>query len=179
MRKTHGLHHVNIETCKLEETRQFYEDVVGLRVGPRPRLSAPGYWMYHGINPVLHLIELPENDGVPAGRLNRIDHWASLAEGYDETLEFVKSRGYLYREADIGDDHLKRLFVKDPNGATIELAFIMDKASGTELKQKPEDWYIGAKLYELDATEHKKLEEFKARTNQAAGQSAKEPVPAE
>jgi catechol 2,3-dioxygenase-like lactoylglutathione lyase family enzyme len=175
MRTTHGLHHVNIETCKLEETRQFYEDVVGLKVGPRPRLSLPGYWMYHDINPVLHLIEIPENEGVPPGRLNRIDHWASLAEGYDETVEFVKSKGYMYREADIGDDHLKRLFIKDPNGATIELAFLMDKATGQELKQKPEDWYIGAKLYELDEAEKQKLDAFKAETNQ----SAKERVPAE
>ncbi len=175
MRKTHGLHHVNIETCKLEETRQFYEDVVGLRVGPRPRLPVPGYWMYHGINPVLHLIEIAENDGVPPGRLNRIDHWASLAEGYDETVEFLQSKNYMYREANIGDDHLKRLFIKDPNGATIELAFIMDKASGKELKQKPENWYIGAKLYELDEAEKVKLEEFKAKTNQGA----MEPVPAE
>lgn len=174
MRKTHGLHHVNIETCKLEETRQFYEGVVGLRVGPRPRLAAPGYWMYHGISPVLHLIEIPANDGVPAGRLNRIDHWASLAEGYDETVEFVKSKGYMYREAAIGDDHLKRVFVKDPNGATIELAFLMDKATGQELKQKPEDWFRGAKIYELDEAARKTLEDFKVQTGQSA-----EAVPAE
>lgn len=176
MRKTHGLHHVNIETCKLEETRQFYEDVVGLRVGARPRLSAPGYWMYHGINPVLHLIEIPENAGVPAGRLNRIDHWASLAEGYDETVELVKSKGYMYREADIGDDHLKRLFVKDPNGATIELAFLMDKATGKEMAQKPDNWFVGAKIYELDEAAKQALEEFKAQTVHSA---KKAPVPAE
>jgi len=174
MRRTMGLHHVNIETCKLEETRQFYEDVVGLKVGPRPRLSMPGYWMYHGINPVLHLIEIPGNDGVPPGRLNRIDHWASLAEGYDETVAFVKSKGYLYREAAIGDDHLKRLFIKDPNGATIELAFLMDPASGKELTQKPENWYIGAKIYELDEAAKQALEAFKRET----GQTVKEPAPA-
>ena len=176
MRRTLGLHHVNIETCKLEETRQFYEDVVGLRVGPRPRLSMPGYWMYHGINPVLHLIEIPENDGVPAGRLNRIDHWASLAEGYEETVDLVTSKGYMYREADIGDDHLKRLFVKDPNGATIELAFLMDKATGRELTPKPENWHIGAKLYELDEAAKKALDDFKAQKALVAG---KEAVPAE
>lgn len=175
MRRTMGLHHVNIETSKLEETRAFYEEMAGLKVGPRPRLSAPGYWLYHGIFPVLHLIEIPENDGVPPGRLNRIDHWASLAEGYDETVEFVKSKGYMYREADIGDDHFKRLFVKDPNGATLELAFLMDKATGKELKDKPEGWHIGAKIYELDEIERAKLEAFKEKS----GQKVREPVPAE
>lgn len=173
MRRTMGLHHVNIETCKLEDTRAFYEDVVGLKVGPRPRLSVPGYWMYHGAQPVLHLIEIPQNDGVPAGRLNRIDHWASLAEGYDETVALVQSKGYMYREADIGDDHFKRLFVKDPNGATIELAFLMDTATGKELTPKPENWHIGAKLYELDDAAKKALEDFKAEK----GLVGKEPVP--
>ena len=89
-------------------------------------------------------------------------------------VEFVKSKGYMYREADIGDDHLKRLFVKDPNGATIELAFLMDKATGKELMHKPDGWYQGAKLYELDEAERARLDAFKETTGQKRA-----PVPAE
>ena len=33
-----GLDHVNIETSELEETIQFYEDVLGLENGERPPL---------------------------------------------------------------------------------------------------------------------------------------------
>jgi len=163
MRQVHGLHHVNIETCKLEETRRFYEELIGLKVGPRPRLAFPGYWMYFENHPVLHLIEIAENPGMPTARVNRIDHWACMAEGYDETLAFVKERGYLHRETDVGDDHLKRLFVKDPNGCTLELAFFMDKATGKELKEKPASWYVGTKIYELDPEAKEKLDRFKQK----------------
>ena len=163
MRKVHGLHHVNIETSKLEETRKFYEDFAGLTVGPRPRLAFPGYWMYFEDQPVLHLIEIADNPGMPNARVNRIDHWACMAEGYEETLALVKERGHLYREADIGDDHLKRLFVKDPNGCVLELAFLMDKATGKELKSKPANWYSGATIYELDPEAKERLERFKQK----------------
>ena len=163
MRKIHGLHHVNIETSKLEATREFYETLIGLKVGPRPRLAFPGYWMYFEDHPVLHLIEIAENKGMPAERVDRIDHWACMAEGYDETVKLVQDKGYMYREAGVADDHLKRLFVRDPNGATLELAFLMDPATGQELREKPEGWMRGTKIYELDAVEKEKLERFKKK----------------
>ena len=39
------LHHINIQTDKLEQTRDFYERVLGLYVGARPDFGQMGYWL--------------------------------------------------------------------------------------------------------------------------------------
>jgi hypothetical protein len=44
-------------TDDIESTRRFYCDVVGLRVGERPPLAFPGYWLYAGATPCLHIAE--------------------------------------------------------------------------------------------------------------------------
>src|SRR5205823_2498984 len=50
------LHHVTVKTDDLEATRDFYRDVLGLEVGFRPDLDFPGYWLYCGDVPVVHLV---------------------------------------------------------------------------------------------------------------------------
>ena len=49
------LHHVTVKTDDLEATRDFYRDVLGLEEGFRPDLEFPGYWLYCGDVPVVHL----------------------------------------------------------------------------------------------------------------------------
>ena len=50
------LHHVTVKTDDLEATRDFYRDVLGLEEGFRPELDFPGYWLYCGEVPVVHLV---------------------------------------------------------------------------------------------------------------------------
>ena len=53
-----AIEHVLILSHDIETTREFYCDVVGLRVGPRPALEFPGYWLYaDGPNACLHVAE--------------------------------------------------------------------------------------------------------------------------
>src|SRR6516162_7010990 len=51
-----ALHHVTVKTANLEVTRDFYRDILGLEVGFRPDLDFPGYWLYCGDVPVVHLV---------------------------------------------------------------------------------------------------------------------------
>jgi len=51
-----ALHHVTVQTDDLEATRDFYRDILGLTVGFRPNLDFPGYWLYCGDIPVVHLV---------------------------------------------------------------------------------------------------------------------------
>ena len=53
-----GLQHYTIEPSDLERTKEFYCDVLGLENGDRPPLDFPGYWMYCGDVPVVHLVPL-------------------------------------------------------------------------------------------------------------------------
>ena len=56
-----SLDHCAIRTTRLEETRRFYVEALGLEVGPRPPLSLPGYWLYAGGRPIVHLMQIGEH----------------------------------------------------------------------------------------------------------------------
>ena len=50
------LQHYTIEPSDLEATKDFYCDVLGLESGDRPPLGFPGYWLYSGGVPTVHLL---------------------------------------------------------------------------------------------------------------------------
>ena len=45
----------NVSTRKLDETVNFYENVLQFTNGPRPPFNFPGAWLYSSGHPVLHL----------------------------------------------------------------------------------------------------------------------------
>jgi catechol 2,3-dioxygenase-like lactoylglutathione lyase family enzyme len=49
------MEHVLVLADDIEQAREFYCDVVGLELGERPALEFPGYWLYAGATPCLHL----------------------------------------------------------------------------------------------------------------------------
>src|ERR1700678_107239 len=53
----HHLQHFLIQTEDLEKTRDWYVDVLGMRVGPHPDFKFPVYWLYLGDTDVLHLTQ--------------------------------------------------------------------------------------------------------------------------
>lgn len=57
-----ALNHFTIRPVDLERTKDFYCDVLGLPIGYRPPLGFPGYWLYCGAIPTVHLIGPREND---------------------------------------------------------------------------------------------------------------------
>ena len=76
-----SLNHYTIKVRDLEQTKDFYEEVVGLKVGERPPLPFPGYWLYCGDVPTVHLIGHRAEDAAiddapsqpaPTGRLDHI-----------------------------------------------------------------------------------------------------------
>ena len=72
-----SLNHYTILARDLEATKNFYTDVVGLSVGDRPPLGFPGYWLYCGGVPTVHLIGLaPENEPIRTPRRSGEDRAA-------------------------------------------------------------------------------------------------------
>ena len=51
----HHLQHFLIQTEELEKTKDWFVDVLGMRVGPHPDFKFPVYWLYLGDTDVLHL----------------------------------------------------------------------------------------------------------------------------
>jgi catechol 2,3-dioxygenase-like lactoylglutathione lyase family enzyme len=123
-----GLDHYTINCTDLETTRDFYRDVLGFEVGPRPQLAFSGYWLYCGGAPVVHLLgadgALPENRGCePGGDTGSLDHVAFRGRDADATIAKLKARGLAFREQHLRDIGLHQVFVRDPNGITVEMNF--------------------------------------------------------
>ena len=66
-----SLNHYTIIARDLEATKDFYTDVVGLSVGDRPPLDFPGYWLYCGGVPTVHLMGPRSGERADHGRRKR------------------------------------------------------------------------------------------------------------
>jgi catechol 2,3-dioxygenase-like lactoylglutathione lyase family enzyme len=103
------LHHVTIKTDDLEATRDFYRDVLGLEEGLRPDLEFPGYWLYCGDVPVVHLV--PRRNAIgggPSRDTGPFDHFAFLASDFDGIKAKLEKNGIKYRENHIAKPPIDR-----------------------------------------------------------------------
>ena len=57
-----SLDHCSIRTTKLQETRDFFVDILGLEDGERPDFPFPGSWLYTDSTAVIHLIGVDPDD---------------------------------------------------------------------------------------------------------------------
>lgn len=121
-----SLNHINIRTMKMEETKDFYVDVVGLKIGDRPPFATHGYWLYCGDNPIVHL-SLSEPDSPvrtnPDGMGDGFDHIGLFASGLDDTLAVVKKAGVDYEKRLAAGGRIVQVFFNDPNGVIVEIGF--------------------------------------------------------
>ena len=130
-----GLEHYAIRTTKLEETKNFYVDLLGLIDGARPHFPFPGHWLYLGDHALVHLFAIdPKNpEGlndylgeVDASNLTgsgAVDHLAFRAENPKELRNRIQKFGAKYRDRKVPDLDLYQVFLEDPNGITIELNY--------------------------------------------------------
>ena len=124
-----SLNHYTIQVRDLETTKNFYRDVVGLKVGDRPPLTFPGYWLYCGDTPVVHLLGyraiekvIADGPSYPAGT-GRLDHIAFACEGLKDMKANLDSRGIKYDERVLPRLNMTQLFYLDPDGIAVECNF--------------------------------------------------------
>ena len=113
--------HVNIATERLEETRAFYVDALGLVEGWRPDFGFAGYWLYAGDRPVVHM--QGANGPVGPSRASALNHFAFDVEDLDLILARLDRMGVAYQARDIPDNAGRQAFLDDPNGVRVELNF--------------------------------------------------------
>jgi catechol 2,3-dioxygenase-like lactoylglutathione lyase family enzyme len=119
-----ALHHVTVKTADLEATRDFYRDILGLEVGFRPDLAFPGYWLYCGDVPVVHLV--PEGSAIGGGSSSDtgpFDHFAFPASDFDGIKAKLDKHRIKYRENHINRPPIDQLFFPDNNNVMVELNF--------------------------------------------------------
>ena len=125
------LEHYLVLTDDIDATRDFYVRALGMRVGPRPPLGFPGYWVYVGETPCIHIAEWQTytahslEQGIPvssrAHGTGPVDHIAFNAHDYDEVLGRLRTHGVAAIPNDVPGGALRQLFLQDPNGVKIEI----------------------------------------------------------
>ena len=130
------LDHCSIRTIKLEESREFYIDVLDMVEGDRPNLPFPGIWLYVDGCTVIHLVGVDPDD--PSGLVQYLggdidpetlngsgsfDHIAFRATAAPAMIERLTKKNIAYRERNIPSMDLYQIFLEDPNGITIELNY--------------------------------------------------------
>ena len=114
-----GVDHAAIKTWKLDQTRAFFVEVLGLKVGARPAFAFRGYWLYAGDQDVVHLVET-EAPKVPSPAAV-INHVALRVADFDAAVAHLTARGVPFETEETPGGELRQLYLTDPNGVRIEL----------------------------------------------------------
>jgi len=114
------LDHYSIRTTDIDTTRQFFVEALGFEDGYRPPFTFPGYWLYCGSHPTVHLIGIEKDQAVGSGA---VDHMAFAATDAEKIRTRLVELGLEYRERRVPDLERHQIFVDDPNGITVELIF--------------------------------------------------------
>src|SRR5665213_3545427 len=125
------LEHYPVLTDDLEATRDFYCRGLGMHVGPRPPLAFPGYWLYLGSVPCIHVAEwvtyrahslgqgIPVSERAPG--TGPVAHLAFPAVDCDAVKAQLLSYGLEFAENRVAGANLTQLFLHDPNGVKVEI----------------------------------------------------------
>jgi catechol 2,3-dioxygenase-like lactoylglutathione lyase family enzyme len=125
------IEHYLVLTDDLEGTRKFYCNGLGMRVGPRPPLGFPGYWLYVGDVPCIHVAEWESyrvySTGAGIGISTRttgtgpVDHIAFNGTDFESIESALIAHGVKFAVNEVRGAMLRQLFVHDPNGVKIEI----------------------------------------------------------
>ena len=114
-----GMNHFTAIAADPKATLDFYENLLGLRVGYRPDLGFTGAWLYAGDTVVLHLyFDRP----VPQPAEGVIDHMAFTTQDLKAFKTRFDDRNYPYK-LQHREGGPWQLFCHDPSGAKVELNF--------------------------------------------------------
>jgi catechol 2,3-dioxygenase-like lactoylglutathione lyase family enzyme len=140
------LQHYNIRTTKFDETVAFYRDALGMTNGVPPGApeGTPPAWLYdESGEAIVHLMKIdpanPDKDYADRAAQFRggidqryppgfsgsgsIDHVALHCEGWEEMKARLAKHAVPVHENLIPRMNLRQLFIRDPNGVTLELNF--------------------------------------------------------
>lgn len=122
---TLGFAHYNLRAPLplLAQLRDFYVEVVGLTVGPRPPFASRGFWLYAGDQDVLHLSEARAGELRQPHVSGTFDHVAFRCSDRAGFERLLAQRGTAYRVAQVPQTGQVQLFLHDPVGNGVELNF--------------------------------------------------------
>ncbi len=121
--------HFNIVIARsqVDATLRFYCEILGLKEGFRPDFGRPGWWLYTGDHPVLH-ISLKEI-APTVGATGSFDHVALNATDWPGMKATLERHGIPFEEQLVRDNTALQIFFRDPNGLRVELDYKLDSCT--------------------------------------------------
>jgi len=120
-----GINHYNLRAAPeiIEKLKNFYIEIVGLKLGHRPPFKNGGYWLYANDKDVLHL-SFSKNDITNELHVSStFDHMAFTAENEMDHIKVLKENNIDFITREVPEIGTRQIFFKDPVGNGIELIF--------------------------------------------------------
>ncbi len=124
-----GLHHINLRAPAelLATLRDFYRDVLGLEQGARPDFGSPGYWLYAGGHPIVHLSTQRPDEAkrgpVDPAAPTTYDHTAFAGTDAPAMAAHLAALGVRFHESRSPVTGQHQFFFSDPAGNGVEINF--------------------------------------------------------
>ena len=120
-----GINHYNLRAAPevVEVLKDFYIEIVGLKLGKRPPFKNQGYWLYANQKDVLHLSFSKNNVINELNVSSTFDHMAFTAENENNFINLLKQKNIDFSIREVPEIGTRQVFFKDPAGNGIELIF--------------------------------------------------------
>jgi len=120
-----GIDHYNLRSDEkmIETLKDFYINILGLKLGYRPPFKSKGYWLYAKEQDVLHLSSSKDNIKNLINVNSTLDHVSFSASDKSFFMETLEKNNIFFKERYISEINVDQLFFKDPAGNGIELIF--------------------------------------------------------
>ena len=120
-----GINHYNLRADEktIEVLKEFYIEIVGLKLGHRPPFKNGGYWLYANQKDVLHL-SFSKNGIVNELNVNStFDHMAFTCQDENIYIDLLTRKNIKFSIREVPEIGTRQIFFKDPAGNGIELIF--------------------------------------------------------
>ncbi len=120
-----GINHYNLRADEktIEALKEFYIEIVGLKLGHRPPFKNGGYWLYANQKDVLHL-SFSKNGIVNELNVNStLDHIAFTCQNENMHIDLLNKKNIKFSIREVPEIGTRQIFFKDPAGNGIELIF--------------------------------------------------------
>jgi catechol 2,3-dioxygenase-like lactoylglutathione lyase family enzyme len=134
------IHHINIRSTpeKMDATRDFYRDLLGMEEGYRQPFKGHGYWMWRDNHPWVHISTTgPKENPVlqPESMDAGFGHIAFDSTGYQDFKDLLAEKGMKYEEHPTPDKDMMQIFFPDPNGVVVEMVFAIAEVEAAKAAQ--------------------------------------------